>query len=82
MDGVVYIRTQFGCPVVVRRRTLTDGSEEWERALNLTELAPDAIIAIAAQGGVRWVDGEFACPPELAARARWNQPLEERAAAA
>jgi hypothetical protein len=82
VDELVYIRTQFGCPIVGRRRVLDDGSEQWERALNLTELASEAIAAIVAQGGVRWVDGEFPCPPELAARARWQQALEERAAAA
>lgn len=81
MDQNVYIRTQWGCALVTRTQHLPDGSTINERAANATELAVAALAAVSAQGGTRWIDGEFECPPELAAQARWSSDQSRLAAA-
>jgi hypothetical protein len=75
MDHQIVIRTRYGCVTIGRAQRLSDGSVVYERALNAYDLAPAALDAIVAQGGVRWVDAEYACPQDLAVQARWPEQV-------
>lgn len=81
MDQNVVIRTQWGCALVSRARQLPDGSKQYEQALNTMELALAALAAVVAQGGTRWIDGEYNCPADIAAQARWASEAPLLAAA-
>jgi len=61
--------------VVGRYRQIPDGALTWERATNAEELEVDAIAAVVATlpADAPFLIGEHhPCPPELAARARWD----------
>jgi hypothetical protein len=67
----VFISLRNGRAFISRYIAESDGSFTWESALNAIELEADALAAIKAQGGLTEEYGDYACPPELAARARW-----------
>ncbi len=61
--------------VVGRYRQTPDGALTWERATNAEELEADAIAAVVAtltEDAPFLIGEHHPCPPELAARARWD----------
>ncbi len=61
--------------VVGRYRQLPGGAVMWERATNAEELEADAIAAVVAtltEDAPFLIGEHHPCPPELAARARWD----------
>jgi hypothetical protein len=67
----VFISLRNGRAFVSRYITESDGSFSWESAINAEELEKEALASITAQGGSLKENGDYACPPELATRARW-----------
>ncbi len=72
MHKQVFIEVRHGHVFVSRHIEEDDGSFTWQSAVNESELAPEAIEVIKVQGGDLSHDGEYICPPELAAKARWT----------
>jgi hypothetical protein len=71
-DQGVVITVSSHHVVICRRRRLANGSISYECAHNADELEADAMFAVA-KGGQPFMTGQvFACPPELAIRARWS----------
>lgn len=68
----VFISVRNGRAFVSRYTTQDNGSFFWESATNATDLEDEALAVVAAQGGVTTEQGEYVCPPELAARAHWH----------
>jgi hypothetical protein len=71
-DQAVVITVSHCTVVICRRCTLPNGSISYECACNADELEHDAMLALAESGEPFMTGQEFACPPELAHRARWN----------
>lgn len=67
----VFISLRNGRAFISRYITESDGSFTWESAINAIELESEALAAVKAQGGTTTDHGDYTCPPELAARARW-----------
>jgi hypothetical protein len=71
-DSEVFI-TVSDCRVVVcRYHQLPNGSIMMQCARNTEDLEPDAIVAVVAYGNSLFSGHLHACPPDLAARARWS----------
>lgn len=68
----VFISVRNGRAYLSRYVTESDGSFLWESATNALDLEVEALAAVQAQGGDLHANGEYRCPPELAARARWE----------
>jgi hypothetical protein len=68
----VFIAVRHGRAFVSRHIEESDGSFVWQSAVNEAEIEPEAIAAVKAQGGDLTQDGEYVCPPELAAKTKWD----------
>lgn len=74
-DGV-YITVRNSRAFVARYVATNDGSISWECAVNAMLLERAALEEVVAQGGYITRNGNYSCPPELAARASWQRPVE------
>lgn len=68
----VFIAVRHGRAFVSRHIEDDDGSFTWQSAVNETEIEQEAIAAVKSQGGDLTQDGEYTCPPELAAKTKWT----------
>ena len=72
-DGGVFILVESGRAIVARYRQRSPrGTYGVQHALNWEALEQDALDAVEAAAGAFWVDDHYACPPALAARARFE----------
>lgn len=68
----VFIEVRHGHVFVSRHIEEDDGSFTWQSAVNESDIVAEAIAAVKQQGGDLSRDGEYLCPPELAAKAKWT----------
>lgn len=75
--GVVFVDVWNMRATVAQFYALPDGSIGRRYAINGEDLAEDAAQAVNDQGGALNVSGLYHCPPELAARAQWDDSPQE-----
>lgn len=71
----IFISVRHGRAYISRYITESDGSFFWESATNALDLELEALAAVQSQGGDLHANGEYRCPPELAARAHWEEAV-------
>ena len=72
VDSEVVISVSQQHAVVSWCQPRTDGALICRRALNAEELEGEAISAVARSNRPFLIGMQYPCPPQLAARARWN----------
>lgn len=72
MATLIFIHVSNRQVMICRYRPNHHGTFIREVATNNTELAPEALKAVKEQVGEHMIDGDYLCPPELAALAQWR----------